>query len=177
MANYRRRRRRRRSFNLRRVRVAANTTIGALTGFDVIAGDLTAASANAYRLMSINASYSLANLGATADDGQEFGVAHSDYTAAEIEQCLEAQGAIDVRAKIENEQANRLVRSIGQMTGAPGTGAGLSFNDGRPTTTKLNWAMGIGDKLVLWIRNGSPTIYTTGASIVTNGQVWIKDGL
>ncbi len=169
--------RRRRRFNLRKVRSTANVACGALAAQDVTSGNLTATSANPYRVMSLDLSWSLVDLGATSDDGQEFGVAHSDYSAAEIEECLEQEGSIDVGNKVEQEQANRLVRTIGQMTGAPGTGAGLSFNDGRRVKTKLNWAIGIGDRVVIWIRNGSGTIWTTGAQVITNGVIWVKDGL
>jgi len=172
-----RRGRSRRRFNLRKVRVAQSVTVGALVALDVVDGDLIPLSVNPYRLMSIDLAYSLADLGATSDDGQEFGVAHSDYTAAEIEECLEAQTSIDIGNKVEMERANRLVRSIGVFSGQPGTGAGRDFNDGRPMKTKLNWRMGIGDKLRLWIRNGSANNYTTGALVVAIGNAWVKDGL
>ncbi len=127
--------------------------------------------------MSIDLSWSIADLGATQDDGQEFGVAHSDYSAAEIEECLEAAGAIDQGDKIAMERANRLVRSIGQFQGAPGTGAGKSFNNGLPKKTKLNWYIGIGDTISAWIRNGSGAVYTTGASLVPQGNLWVKDSV
>ncbi len=176
MANYRRRRSRRR-FNLRRVRVAGSSTIGALASLDVLIGTLTNTSPNPYRIMSVDLSWALVDLGATSDDGQEFGLSHSDYSSAEVEECLEAQGMIDQGNKLAQEQGNRLVRSIGFMTESPGTGAGMGFNNGVALKTKLNWAIGIGDTLNVWVRNGSGTVYTTGASLVTLGNIWIKDGL
>ncbi len=169
------RRRRRRKFNLRKVRVAGFTNIGALAALDVISDPITNASTNPYRLVSIDIAWGLANLGATTDDGQEFGIAHSDYTDAEIEECLEAQASIDVSDKVAQERANRLVRTIGQIVGNAGTGAGMNFNEGRPFKTKLNWYMGIGDLLQLWVRNGSDTVYTTGARLTGVGNIWIKD--
>ncbi len=167
----------RRKFNLRRVRLATNTPIGALNTLTVGVGPLTNVTTNPMRCISIDASWSLVDLGATADDGQEFGVAHSDYTAAEIEACLESAGSIDIGDMLAQEVANRLVRSIGIMTESPGTGAGMGFNDGNPVKTRLNWAIGIGDRIQVWIRNGSGTIYTTGASLQTIGNMWVKDGL
>ncbi len=169
------RRSRRRAFNLRKVRITNNVAIGALAADDVIEGPISNTSTNTYRVISVNLSYGLSDLGATSDDGQEFGLAHGDYTAVEIEECLEAAGAINVGDKVAQERANRLVRSIGQMTGAPGTGAGLSYNDGKPVKTKLNWFIGIGQTVVLWIRNTSGTIYTTGASLDCIGEMWVKD--
>ncbi len=171
----RRKPRRSRRFDLRKVHMNTTVSVGALAAADVVESSITAQSTNAYRLISVDFSYGLSDLGATSDDGQVFGLSHSDYTAAEIEECLESQGAIDIGSKIEQEQANRLVRQIGQMVGAPGTGAGLNFNDGMPVKTKLNWYMGIGDQLALWIRNTSGTVYTTGATIDISGVFWVKD--
>ncbi len=166
----------RRRFNLRRVRITSNSVIGALAAQDVVDGDFTVVSTNPYRVISVVCAWGITNLGASSDDGQEFGLAHSDYSAAEIEECLEAQTGIDPSNKIENERANRLVRTIGQMAGEPGTGAGLYFNGGVPVRTRLNWKMGIGDKLRMWVRNGSGTIYTTGAQLTAIGNIWVKDG-
>ncbi len=167
--------RKRRGFNLRRVRVATSLSVGALATLDVSSVELTAASANAYRVISTNLSYSITDVGATIDDGQEFGLAHSDYTTAEVEEAIEAGGSVDIGDKVAQEQANRLVRTIGMMAGQPGTGASLSFNDGRRWKTKLNWHIGIGKSLRLWVRNGSDTVYTDGANLVVVGDMWVKD--
>ncbi len=166
-----------RRFNLRKVRIAASTAIGALAASAVISGAMTAASANKYRVTSVKASYSISDLGAGIDDVQQFGIAHSDYTAAEIEECIEATGSVDIGDKIAQERANRLVREIGTMESgsSPPTGGALSFNDGRPVKTKLNWVIGIGDTLVLYVRNGSGTVYTTGSNIVAKGEMWVSD--
>ncbi len=168
--------RRRRKFNLRQVRVNGAVTVGALASLSVTQGAVTVASANKFRLVSVNASYSLSGLGAQVDEGQEFGLSHSDYTAAEIEECLEAAAAIDIGDKVAQERANRLVRSIGIMTGPAAVASGSrSYNDGRKVRTKLNWVIGIGQTLNYWIRNGSGTVYTTGATLLVAGDLWIKD--
>ena len=169
--------RRRRKFNLRKVRVNTRINIGALAADDVIVSAITAASTNPYRLMSCDISYSLVDLGATADDGQEIGLAHSDYSAAEVEECIESTAGIDIGDKIAIERADRLVRTLGQLHDSTGTGAGLDFNNGLPMKTKLNWAIGIGDQLNIYVRNGSSVVYTTGAGLNVIGHVWIKDGL
>ena len=148
--------------------------MGALTSGDVISGEFVPVSVTPYRVMSINVTWALSNLGATADDTQEFGVAHSDYSAAEIEECLESTGSLDIGDKIAMERGNRLVRSIGVFMESAGTGAGLSFNGGKPMKTKLNWFIGNGDGINLWIRNGSATVYTTGANVSKLGVMWIK---
>lgn len=164
---------RRRKFNLRRVRIASSSALGALAAADVVSNVVINASTSApYRLVSVNAAYAWVDM-TSVDDGASFGLAHSDYTAAEIEECLEAVTAIDMGDKIAQEKANRLVREIGTFAGSPSTSA--TFNDGKPVKTRLNWFMAIGDQLQLWIRNGSGTIYTTGSSITIDGNFWVKD--
>ncbi len=169
----------RRRFNLRRVRAQGGFSIGALAAADVGAGAMTTGGTNAYRMMSIDVNWSLANLGAAIDDTFEFGVAHSDYTAAEIEECLESQASIDRGDKVVEEQSRRLVRSIGVITpqGTAIAGGGVQFNDGIPVKTRLNWFMSTGDFLNVWVRNGSATIYTTGSSITWIGKMWVKDSV
>ncbi len=162
----------------RRVRVAGTASVGALAAKDVIVNPITAAASDTYRLLSAKLSYQWADIQATIDDGLEFGLAHSDYTATEIEECLESQAAIDLGDKVAQEQSNRLVRSVGRISGLQEGqvgGGGVQFNGGRPIKTKLNWKMSIGDLLSLWIRNGSGVIYTTGSAVLALGDMWIVD--
>ncbi len=166
-----------RRFNLRKVRINSSLSIGALASADVVAAAVTNATSNTLRFMSLIASYSISNLAATIDDAFTFGCAHSDYSAAEIEECLEAGGSMDIGDKIAREQADRLVREIGTISGSAGTpvAGGVQFNDGRPVKTRLNWLMAIGDTLQLWVRNGSGTVYTTGNNLTISGNLWVKD--
>ncbi len=166
-----------RRFNLRRVRVTASVALGALATLDVTSSAIVNAAADTYRAMSLDASYVWSDK-AQIDDACAFGVAHSDYTSAEIEEALEAVTSIDLGDKIAQERSNRLVRHIGTFSGGetPATTGGSSFNDGKPVKTKLNWLMSIGDQLQLWVRNGSGVVYTTGGTITVDGNYWIRDG-
>ncbi len=93
-----------------------------------------------------------------------FGVAHSDYTDAEIEVVIEAVGSWDEGNKVAQEQAKRLVRRIGQFVGTQGTGTDdVQFNDGKPVKTKLNWILNTGDTLKMWAYNTSSAALTTSA--------------
>ncbi len=163
------------SFNLRKVRIAASPTIGALATEAVVSNAVTDAGTDPYRITSVKAAFSW-NDKALIDDGCEFGYAHSDYTAAEVEECLEASASIDRGNLIAREQANRLVRQVGTIGGASVTAAGgVGFNDGRPVKTKLNWKMSTGDTLNLWIRNASGNVWTTGSELSILGDMWIAD--
>ncbi len=159
------------------VRVNAVVACGALDQGKVAIGDLTNAAVDPYRLMSIKASYSWLNSGGTIDDGFDFGVSHGDYTATEIEECLEAQTAIDRGNKIALEQSNRLVRMIGSIESVAAAQQGRVFASGRQVKTKLNWYMATGDKLKGWIRNNSGIIWTTGSTLGAAGSIWLKDSV
>ncbi len=166
-----------RRFNLRRVKVAASTALGALATLDVVSAALTSTAADKYRVISAKLAYTWLDIAAVIDDGAQFGLAHSDYSAAEIEECLEATGNIDLGDKIAQEQGNRLVRQIGTFGSLQGAvvGGGRVWNHGEMIHTKLNWLMSASDTLVLWVRNTSGVVYTTGSSIGATGDLWIKD--
>ncbi len=150
--------------------------IGGLVTQDVVQSAGSANATNTLRIMSLDMAWGIVDLGAATDDGFTFGVAHSDYTAAEIEECLEATGSMDIGDKVAQEQANRLVREIGTISPqAALAGGGANFADGRRVKTKLNWVLAIGDNLAVWVRNASSANYTTGASLVGNGVMWVKD--
>ncbi len=162
---------------MRRVRLAAGLAGGALVSKDVTSGTITSISTDPLWIKSVSLSYFWEDIAAVIDDGCEFGLAHSDYSSAEIEECLEAQSALDLGDKVAQEQGNRLVRSIGVISnfGSVAEGGSAPFNDGRPTKTKLNWKLSTGDSLHLWIRNGSGTIWTTGSTVQAIGSMWIVD--
>ncbi len=166
-----------RRFNLRKVKVAASMSIGALASLDVISAAGTSPTTNTLRVMSVDCAYGISDEGAGIDDGYQFGWAHSDYSAAEIEECLEATASMGVGNKIEQERANRLVREVGMFGGGHFTpaGGGQSFNDGQRVKTKLNWLLAIGDTLDLWVRNASGTVYSSGTDLLANGDLWVKD--
>ncbi len=148
--------------------------LGAVAALDVTSFGLTATTLNPIRLISLNASFSLADV-TDIDDGHTFGLAHGDYTNAEIEECLEAATSIDPGDKIANERANRLVRFIGTFKKDAG-GLSGSYNDGKRTKIRLNWPMPIGKLIVMWVRNASGTVWTTGSTLTVDGDLWVKDG-
>ncbi len=161
----------------RRIRVAAGVSTTALPTLDVVAGAITQVATETYRLLSVRFAYTWEDIAAIIDDGLEFGLAHSDYSAAEIEECLESQASIDRGNKTAQEQSDRWVRSIGRISnyGNVAEGGSAPFNGGRKLKTRLNWAMTTGDTLNLWIRNGSGTVWTVGGSVQAIGEMYIYD--
>ncbi len=101
-----------------------------------------------------------------------FGVAHSDYTDAEIEAYIENAGSWDTGDKIAQEVGKRLVRIIGSMVGEQGTGTDdVRFNSGRPIKTKLNWMLNTGDTLRLWAYNKDTGALTLNAILNADGHI------
>ncbi len=100
----------------------------------------------------------------------EFGVAHSDYTDAEILEVLAVTGSWDSGDKISQERAKRLVRKIGVMVSVGDAGiSDVTVNDGKPIKTKLNWMLASGDTLRMWVLNKG-AILTTGAFLIAEGH-------
>ncbi len=165
----------RRKFSGRVVRLSTNVTVGALATADVTSGPVTSATTAQTRVISMKAVYSWVEK-AQIDGACEIGLAHSDYTAAEIEECLEANASMDVGDLIANEQARRMVRTIGVFAGGGATADGneIALNNGNPIHTRLNWVLSQGDAIELWMKNGSGVIYTTGSSISVLGSVFVK---
>ncbi len=162
-----------RKFNLRKVRFDSNLALSTLANQTVLTSSLTGVSANPYRCMSVKTTWNLKNL--TSGQGPLiFGYVHSDYTVAEIKEALEVGGSIDIGSKVEQEQADRLVRIVGTFDGLL---TEEKFNEGRPMKTRLNWAIGIGDSVAQFVYNDAGLTLTTGAFTDVIGIMWVKDRL
>ncbi len=124
---------------------------------DVVAATLINASTDAYRMTSIDGVWSV--VGLTAGEGPiQVGIARGDYTAAEIEEALEAATAVDLGDLLAQEKANRMVRKIGICSQQEPI-----LNGGRMVKTKLNWPVAIGDQPKIWAYSLFAGTLTTGA--------------
>ncbi len=159
------------------MRINSQASPGALAAGAVVEEAIVSATTDPLRIITLEASYSWSDIAAAIDDGCVFGVAHSDYDATEIEECLESFASIDLGDKIAQERSKRLVREIGTISsaGVVAVGGSAPFNDGRPVKTRLNWMMSTGDQLVMWIRNASGAVWTTGSRVTVAGNIWVKD--
>ncbi len=158
------RRSRRRYRGYRKLPLTVNVAGGTLAADDVTVTVPSEVLTEERRFLSFEGTWGLEDL--TSGDGPiEVGLAHSDYTAAEIEESLEAAGAWDEGDKVAQEAGNRLVRSVGLLTEQE-----TALNEGRLVKTRLNWRMATGDTLQFWIRNrGDPL--STGAEVIVSGHV------
>ncbi len=163
-------RRRKWPANQKKVQIDGSLALATLANNDVLSGNIVAVATEEFRWLSLKGIWSIR--GQTAGDGPiVFGVAHSDYTDAEIEECLEQGSGLTKGDKIAQEQENRLVRRIGVFNGAV---ADESVFDGREKTVRLNWAMATGQTLKIFAFNKSGAGLQTGSVIIFSGTAIIR---
>ena len=164
------RRRRRWTADDKNIPFLANTSVGAAIDAAVVVGSTLAASDRSYRILSFRTNWGWR--GATPGEGPVFvGYAHADYSVTEVKEALEAEAAMVTNNKVANEQAARLVRLVGSMDFASEDGV---LNDGRPITTKLNWAIPLGGNVNTFAYNRSGGTLTTGAVTTLSGKARIR---
>ncbi len=144
--------------------------IGALANADLISGELIGVADEEYRALSLKLVW--ANKGTTVGEGPlVVGVAMGDYTAAEIEEWLEATTAMSRGDMIAGEQADRRCRRVGVFGNE---GVAEVLNDGKPITTRLNWHIPEGKTIAVWGYNQSGATLTTGQVITQQGSVRLR---
>ncbi len=149
--------------------LAAKTLVG--TAFDNTVAERTYVS-------SIVASWSLQGFTQASDDGPILvGVAHSDYTDAEIEEVIENTGSWDEGDLISQEKNARKVRKVGILGQGEGVDEAFRLANGRKIKTKLGWILNAGDTLRLWAYNlGASALATTDPEVQVEGHanLWPK---
>ncbi len=166
--------RRRRMGKYIRGQVDENLPIGtlaartlAVAGFDESVNERTFVS-------SLVASWSLSDWTTGQNIGPLLvGVAHSDYTAAEIEEVIENTGSWNEGDLVSQEIGKRKVRIVGTFRSANQDGSGTAvLNQGQAITTKLGWILLTGQNLDLWCYNlGSAAFATTDPDLHVEGHV------
>ncbi len=148
--------------------------IGALASKDVVATLLDEVTTERTRVNSVKATYSLRE--ATADEGPiVVGLAHSDYTGAEIEAFIENTGSWGEGDLVAQEVARRKIKIVGVFDFS---GVVNELNDGLPIYTRLGWVLTTGQTLRTWAYNqdeSSPI--TTGADLMMLGHANLRVGV
>ncbi len=128
---------------------------------------------------SVVATYSMSNWTSIASVGPILvGLAHSDYSNAEIEEFLETTGSWNEGDLVQTKEvAKRLVRRIGILDATPSLERTVTMNDGKAIKTKLNWVLLQGQSLRLWAYNtGTANVATTVPNVHAAGHanLWPK---
>ncbi len=96
------------------------------------------------------------------------GLAHNDYSAAEIEEFIESSASWDAGDKIAQERRRRKIRVVGIFDGLS---ANEVLNNGLPIKTYLGMSIEEGQTLSTFAYNQSGATLTTGAALRLNGGV------
>ncbi len=136
--------------------VDESLSFAGLTTRDVVAVNFDEVVNERTWVSSIKAKWSIRNLTPVADSGPFLvGVAHSDYTATEIEEWIETTGSWNEGDLVQTrEVAKRLCRRVGVMASVdPNLTVPAILNEGRSVTTKLGWMLLQGQTLQVWVYN------------------------
>ncbi len=100
------------------------------------------------------------------------GIAHEDYTDAEIEEYLENTGSWNPGDLVDQEVAKRKVRVVGQFAG--NLGFEETLNDGKPIRTRCRWRNAENQSLKLWAYNNGGGALTTGGVVRPIGNAYLN---
>lgn len=97
------------------------------------------------------------------------GFAHGDLTTSEIQEGLDAS-VTSPDLIVERERSRRPIRRIG-VFGRPDIAA-QTLADGRIQRIRLKFSIGNDKDLVVWARNHSGAVLTTGAILEVQGTIY-----
>ncbi len=97
------------------------------------------------------------------------GIAHGDYTVAEVQENLGLTGMEDPNDMVAKEQGYRKVRSAGDFSGL---NTDEVLNDGKPIRTTGKFMITTGGTLQFWAWNRSGATLTTGSAISIAGKLY-----
>ncbi len=142
-----------------------DTKVAVAADFDNVVNERTLVS-------SVVATWTIENWTALAQNGPFLcGLAHSDYTTAEIEEYIEATASWNEGDLVAQEVNQRKIRRVTTLV-PPATAAEAAVaNDEKPIKTKLNWTMLQGQTLQAWVYNtGTVATATTAPVLRLNGH-------
>ncbi len=162
-----RKRRRRRGGRL--VALPFNTQLALSTLGDetIVEVDLTTVLAEDFFAISCDLAVSVDG-NTTTENPLEFGVAHGDYTVAELKEYVNAN-LTDPSDKIAQEHSRRLVRRFGTFSA---TDVNWSPNNGMEKRIPLRFSIGDGKSLIGWCMNHSGAGMNTGTIITFTGTIF-----
>ncbi len=122
---------------------------------------------------SIDATWALNEFTDATDVGPiVVGIAHGDYSDAEIEEWIESTGSWNEGDLVSQEIGKRKIRQVGTFEQPASVTQGKVLNDGKPIKTKLNWILLQGVTLKMWAYNsGEGAVATTIPDVRIQGHV------
>ncbi len=149
--------------------------LGTLAAKDVISAAFDSAVIERTFISSLVAIWSVTAVTPSTTAGPIMvGVAHSDYSAAEIEEWIENTGSWTEADQIGQEIGRRKIRKVGifRFQGAAGITSVAVLNEGRAIKTKLGWILTTGQNIQAWAYNlGTGAFATTDPAVDIQGHV------
>ncbi len=154
-----------------RGQINEQSALGTLGGNTLLKTNVTDIVIDTTWISSIKAAWALKNFTEGADIGPILvGIAHSDYTAAEIEEWIEQSESWSANDLKGMEVARRKIRRVGLLQSLAGANA-ARLNDGKQIHTKCGWVLYPGQTIALWFYNvGTAAIATTDPDVTTQGH-------
>ncbi len=121
---------------------------------------------------SVVATWSLKNVTPSATAGPVLvGLAHGDYSSAEIEEWIENSAGWAEADQIGQEVGRRKIRKVGIFENTGSVSDASVLNNGRPIHTKCGWILTTGQSLQTWAYNlGTGAFATTDPSVDISGH-------
>lgn len=169
MAKHKSRRRRRRRKYLRG-KIEQDCALGALATKALVSCVSQETVLERMLVSSVDLTWALKNLASVSTDGPVIvGLAHSDYSASEIEEVIENSGSWKEGDLVAQEIGKRKVRIVGILRGET-DGKASVLNDGKPIKTRLNWILTTGKGIDFFAYNAGSDALTTGSILNIYGH-------
>ncbi len=123
-------------------------------------------------ISSVVARWAMKNVTPSATAGPVLvGLAHGDYTAAEIEEWIENTGGWAEADQIGQEVGKRKIRKVGIFPNSDSVTQAVVLNNGKAIRTKCGWILTTGQSLQAWAYNlGTGSFATTDPSVDIQGH-------
>ncbi len=167
MAKHKKRSKGRKDIAFAAISVTENLAVGALVNNTAIFGALIAALGDDFYAISADLMWTMVD-GTGGQGPVEVGVAHGDYTIAEVKEYLDVDMS-DPGNLIAKEQNRRLIRRAGIFNVLSGA---ESLFDGQAKRLPLKFVINEGSPFNMWLMNRSGGTLTTGMLIRVSGTVF-----
>ena len=163
---------RKRGKKLRYLPLEVDVAVGTLAANDVTSGNF-AQTITGNRVYAVYAKGSWSIREFTKGDGPlAVGFAHSDYSSAEIEECIENTSSWDLGDKVGEERARRHVRRVGKFALNQDEDEVLGL--GQAMYRKLGFWLEEDKTIGIWVRNEDGTASTAGAIVRFSGYLAVR---
>lgn len=143
-------------------------TAGTPAAGAVVKADMNSVVDSDFYCISIDCTWGKSN-GTIGEGPIVVGIAHGDYSAAQIEEHLESIASWDSGDKLAQEKRRRQVRTVGIF---PQSELDEVLNNGMRIKTKLGFVLQIGETLSVWVWNKSAAVLATGVLISVQGMLY-----